>query len=227
MGNWRKGHQGFLSVSTGRRNVPGPALKLDPVEYVPKNLKEAKQQSLAARRDLNCRVWAKKLDSALSHPSVQGNAAKEERARLHVLSAYLMDDPLACTEAETQMAGVLHDAWRGERKLSDGTCEPQMEDDGMGGKFDIANTAYADLPPKWRHERLQTAIGALSATLEGPRDIETVASKTHEDRLSRNSEWAKEHQNVPYANLSEVEKENYRAVARIARQQVLNTKLGS
>jgi len=39
-----------------------------------------------------------------------------------------------------------HEAWRRTRLLPDGTYEPRMKPDGLGGMVDIANTGYADLP---------------------------------------------------------------------------------
>lgn len=116
-----------------------------------------------------------------------------------------------------QIASVLHDEWRAQRLLADGSYEPRIKDDGAGGTVDIANTDYVNLPEKWQAENKAAAwlvAAAIQANPEGT--IDDLAAVVHTDWLSRNGEWAPAEQALPYAELSEDEKEKDRAVVRVA-----------
>lgn len=147
------------------------------------------------------------------------NVAEEDQM-LHEGVAIVSRFPSACERVSDSVATRLHDAWRAPRALADGSFEPRLKDDGVGGQVDIANTGYADLPPKWQAENAAAAAGAIQAVSENPRDLEAAASAVHEDWLSRNGEWAEPEQKLPYAQLSEVEKEKDRVVVRAAREEI-------
>lgn len=112
---------------------------------------------------------------------------------------------------ESKLAAQLHEEWAEFRNR-----EPRMKDDGQGGQVDIANTAFLDLPHKWQEENLLAGRSALAAVTEEEGNIESVAARIHRDWLSRNGEWAEEHQKRPYHLLSEEEKEKDRVLARAA-----------
>ena len=114
-------------------------------------------------------------------------------------------------------AAELHDQWRASRQLPDGTYEPRWKDDGQGGQVDIANTPYAELPPVWQAENKSAAESAICAILKNPdATVESLAATVHEDWLDRNGDWAPPEQKLPYAELTEEEKEKDRVVVRAA-----------
>lgn len=99
-----------------------------------------------------------------------------------------------------------------------------MKDDGQGGEVDIANTPYADLPPKWQAENKASAESAVRAILDNPdADMEQLASIVHDAWLERNGSWAPPEQNVPYEQLSETEKQKDRDVVEAARRAIQGT----
>lgn len=144
----------------------------------------------------------------------------EEEQMLHEGVAIVSRFPSARERVSESVATRLHDAWRAPRALADGSFEPRMKDDGAGGQVDIANTDYADLPPRWQAENAAAAAGAIQAVSENPRDLEAAASAVHDDWLSRNGEWAEPEQKLPYEQLSEVEKEKDRVVVHAAREEI-------
>lgn len=130
------------------------------------------------------------------------------------------DGPKPPDEVVASVASRLHDAWRAGRKKDDGTYEPRMKDDGKGGEVDIANTNYADLPPKWQEENKKAAESALQAILDNPdADTEELADIVHQQWLARNGEWAPAEQKLPYAELSEAEKQKDRDVVLAAMEE--------
>lgn len=117
--------------------------------------------------------------------------------------------------AVTDIASSMHDGWREGRRKADGTFEPRMKDDGKGGQVDIANTDYKNLPKKWQAENKASAESAIAA-VQAHDNVDSAASQIHDDWLSRNGDWAPDEQKLPYSELSEVEKEKDRVVARAA-----------
>ena len=121
------------------------------------------------------------------------------------------------TRPVEDIASDLHEAWRAPRRLEDGSFEPRMKDDGEGGEVDIANTPYHKLPPKWQAENKSAAEGVVRAVSSNPTgSLDDHASAVHDDWLSRNSEWASDEQKLPYAELSQEEKDKDIAVVRTA-----------
>ena len=110
----------------------------------------------------------------------------------------------------------MHEQWRAPRKRDDGTFEERWKPDGNGGMVDIANTPYDKLPNKWKEEGKVAVKGAIMAVQKFAGNIEQASNEIHEQWLERNGEWAEPHQKVPYAELSEEEKEKDRVIARIA-----------
>jgi len=118
------------------------------------------------------------------------------------------------------VATALHEAWRAPRATGNGTFEPRVKDDGAGGTVDIANTTYEALPSKWQAENLASATAAIVAVEALARgdnvDTELVSAAVHVAWLERNGDWAEPEQAVPYAQLSEMEKDKDRSVAAAA-----------
>jgi len=118
-----------------------------------------------------------------------------------------------------KIASMLHDEWRAQYKLTDGTYA-HRERDGV----DIANTNYEDLPEKYKKEnRISAEIAfeqinlAISEGKALDEDfIEATSDILHAKWLERNAEYAKEYQKLPYAELSEEEKDKDRLIIRKA-----------
>ena len=149
--------------------------------------------------------------------SEDSSPAVYQRAPMLVLG----DAPQIAEEKVTDLASSLHDEWRSERfRPETGGYEPRMKDDGKGGEVDIANTDYADLPEKWQAENKAAALGALRIVTRSHArpdgSIEQMSALVHEDWLSRNGDWASAEQKLPYAELSEDEKEKDRVLVRSA-----------
>jgi len=135
----------------------------------------------------------------------------------------LHDRPAGLRADVLAVGGAMHDQWRFARPKTGpgGTYEVRMKPAGDGTEVDIANTAFADLPPKYQQENLAAGAGALAAASHAweaslwTRE-ERVARVVHEQWLARNKDWAPPEQSVPYADLSEAEKDKDRILARDA-----------
>jgi hypothetical protein len=123
-------------------------------------------------------------------------------------------------QARIDVASALHNEWRANRKREDGTYEPRMKDDGVGGQVDIANTDYINLPEKWQTENRIAAEVAVNlvygAKQEGkditsPEFLEEASEAVHIEWMKRNpkEEWNAA-QHVPYSELPESEKQKDR-----------------
>jgi len=65
---------------------------------------------------------------------------------------------------------------------------------------------------------MAAAEGVVKSIHSNPTgDDDAIADVVHQDWLSRNSEWAEEGQKLPYAQLSQEEKDKDRAVVSTAR----------
>jgi hypothetical protein len=118
-----------------------------------------------------------------------------------------------------ETASILHENWRANRLLPDGTFDPRLKDDGQGGQVDIANTPYADLPEKWQAENRAAATAVVKAIRENPdADMEALADIVHQDWMARNGSWAPPEQMLPYAELSPENKDLDRDVVRAGLQ---------
>lgn len=129
----------------------------------------------------------------------------------------------------TELASFFHDEWRKTRLKSDGTYEPRLKDDGVGGQCDIANTIYANLPEKWQAENKAAAtvlvdlinIRNLAHIHENKNDpvwmgyfIELNSAKVH-DAWSLRNDWSPLAK-IKYDDLPDDEKEKDRAQVRAA-----------
>lgn len=148
-------------------------------------------------------------------------------------------------EKTGELASLLHDEWRASRKKEDGTFNPQVKvlvatDDGKEKWFnadkvpptakelkrqDIANTDYENLDPYYQGENkisAEVAIGEVYKNRNAIDDynreafIEGASNVMHEKWLERNGSWAPPEQKLPYAELSEEEKEKDRVIIRRA-----------
>lgn len=89
---------------------------------------------------------------------------------------------------------------------------------------DLAKLEYSELPSDWQKERWSGAKIALDTLLETvksgkPLDdefIEYASDIIHEEWLPRNVERAKDYHKLPYADLSNFQKEKDRIFARAA-----------
>jgi hypothetical protein len=130
-------------------------------------------------------------------------------------------------------AGRLHDQWRSARRLETGGYEPRVKttadaswiDKHGTDQVDIANTRYKDLPADWQKENKASASVAVKIAadareqgvdLRSSEFMESASEKVHIAWLERNGEWAPTDQKLPYAELSEAEKEKDRVVVRTA-----------
>ncbi len=123
-------------------------------------------------------------------------------------------------QAKITVASSLHDQWRASRRKEDGTYEPRMKDDGLGGQVDIANTEYINLPEKWQGENktaAETAVNIVYGAKQERKDVTTpefleeASASVHEEWMKRNpkADWNAA-QHVPYSELSEPEKQKDR-----------------
>jgi hypothetical protein len=135
-----------------------------------------------------------------------------------------------------ELAASLHDEWRAARLNSEtGEYEPRLKPTqdatwiashaGLR-ECDIANTPFSDLPAEWKADNEAAAITAVDTVLSFYREypgqefsnfsLEQGAAVIHEAWLKRNIDRAEEAQKVPYAKLSESEKEKDRLQERVA-----------
>jgi hypothetical protein len=91
-----------------------------------------------------------------------------------------------------------------------------------GIEYDIANLDYDDLPEQFRYENFESAKSAEDALNLGMKKglraedlLEFSSDEVHEAWLSRNASWAPAEQNVPYSQLSEMEKDKDRLIVRL------------
>ncbi len=136
-------------------------------------------------------------------------------------------------QAKITVASSLHDQWRASRKKEDGTYEPRMKDNGLGGQVDIANTEYINLPEKWQGENkiaAETAVNIVyGAKQEGkdvtsPEFLEEASEAVHIEWMKRNpkEDWNAA-QHVPYSELSEPEKQKDRDHVVLAIQNLTSS----
>lgn len=127
------------------------------------------------------------------------------------------------------VASVGHEEWRKGWKEANGdaprikttTDEAWIKKNGTD-QVNIAALSYEQLPSDWQKEnRLagEATADALLAAKEQRRPfdsqlMEEVADHLHAKWLERNGSWAPPEQSVPYAQLSEAEKEKDRLFVR-------------
>lgn len=128
------------------------------------------------------------------------------------------------------MASQLHDDWRRSRLKSgthgqpDAVYDPRMKPSGLddGQEIDIAQH-YDKLTPKWQAENKMAAQAAISIVrqalatgktldqLSAGGNLEAMADQVHQAWMQRNPKADyNAAQHVPYANLSEEEKQKDR-----------------
>lgn len=139
-----------------------------------------------------------------------------------------------------------HEIWRAPRKQEDGTYEPRLKEldlqkDGewmaanealvlhrnTKPEVDIANLSFEQLPPSRQEDTRESFHYAFEAVLRAahngtPHDeafIDATADTIHERWVMRNEKSAEPEQLLPYAQLSEEEREKDRKYVRLALEQ--------
>ena len=143
-------------------------------------------------------------------------------------------------QAISQAGDSLHELWRESYRAASGdtprwkalndasvgwlqTCEDipsssvRTNPETKKAEIDIASLPNSKLPPQFAEENLKSAKGAIQSISVNPgSSMEERAAHVHEQWLERNGSWAPENQKLPYAQLSEIEKEKDRVVVRAA-----------
>lgn len=128
-----------------------------------------------------------------------------------------------------RVAAQVHEAWRAQWRREHGD-EPRIKrtrDSAWSAAHgtncvDIAGTSFSDLPDDWQEENLRNAEVSVDAVLASvdagePLDatrIEILAETVHAAWLVRNGDRAPPHQQRPYADLDESDKDRDRLVVR-------------
>lgn len=142
-----------------------------------------------------------------------------------------MDDFIIKEALSYSLGSDLHEVWRANRKLEDGSYEPRIKkskDEDWNIKHgtdevDIANCSFAELPSNWQYENLEAARTAINlvydSVIEGKQqtfeEIEMLSSEVHIAWQQRNDwvfdpNYGNPEQAVSYIELSEEEKEKDR-----------------
>ena len=158
---------------------------------------------------------------------------KESKEKFVTEESYMWASPLPAPVLLTYVelkrwyaesfASVLHDIWRESYRQADGTIGSRVKKIG-GFEFDIANLPFEDLPERYQVENLESAKVAsrhfVEQTIVGnavdDAFIEYAAANVHIAWMERNREWAPANLLMPYAELSEEEKEKDRRIVREA-----------
>ena len=143
--------------------------------------------------------------------------------------------PLQFDAAVSTAADQLHANWREEWRAQHGD-EPRWKDikpesvdwvsrqpdfppealrvaENGTHQINIAALPNSLLPPQFSEENTNAARGAIAAIRNNPgAGEEQLASMVHYQWLERNGSWAPPELKVPYAQLSEAEKEKYRVI---------------
>lgn len=129
-----------------------------------------------------------------------------------------------------EVASAGHEDWLKEYRAQNGskprikkTTDPAFLARGIK-EVDIASLSYEGLPTDWQAENKAAAEVAVDCVLAAVDQdvaldeafIETASAVQHEKWLERNGAWAPENQKLPYADLSEEEKEKDRFFVRRA-----------
>lgn len=146
-----------------------------------------------------------------------------------------MNDDLIKTALAYSLGSDIHEAWRAPRKKDDGTFEPRMKkskDEEWNAAHgtddvDIANCSFDELPANWQYENLEAARVVINLvydkTIAGemitPEEAEIMAATIHDEWLKRNDwvynpEYGNPALAVPYADLSQEEKDKDRTQIR-------------
>lgn len=130
----------------------------------------------------------------------------------------------------TSVAAAAHEDWRTQYRAANGatprtkkTKDQAFLDRGIT-EVDIASLSYAELPSDWQAENragAECAVDLVLAAAEQHRAldsafVEQTSATQHTKWLDRNGAWAPENQKLPYAQLSEDEKEKDRFFVRQA-----------
>lgn len=127
------------------------------------------------------------------------------------------------------VAAAAHEDWRVQYRSANGdtprikkTKDPAFLARGIT-EVDIAALAYAELPSDWQAENkagAECAVDQVLAALErralDAAFIEEASAAQHAKWLERNGSWAPASQQLPYAQLTEDEKEKDRFFVRRA-----------
>lgn len=127
------------------------------------------------------------------------------------------------------VASRAHEAWREQWRGQSGAAPRSKKTQDRAwiaahgtDYVDIAATSFSELPDDWQEENRRNAEVSVDAVLESvalgaPLDvarIECIAETVHAAWLARNGRWAPPHQQRPYADLDESDKERDRLVVR-------------
>ena len=130
----------------------------------------------------------------------------------------------------TEVATAAHGDWMTQYRAANGdkprikkTKDQAFLDRGIV-EVDIATLSYVELPSDWQAENkagAECAVDCVLAAFEQGRPLDDLfveeASATQHDKwLERNGSWAPENQKLPYAQLSEDDKEKDRFFVRQA-----------
>ncbi|MBI5798819.1 MAG: hypothetical protein HZB10_02720 [Candidatus Yonathbacteria bacterium] len=142
------------------------------------------------------------------------------------------EDEVKKNDQISELGALLHDEWREPRKKEDGTFEARLKKtkdeawikEHRADEVDIANTDYINLPEDWKGENKISADVAISEVYKAVENkqelddafVESASDAMHVKWLERNGGWAPPEQKLPYAELSEEEKEKDRAIIRKA-----------
>ena len=104
---------------------------------------------------------------------------------------YNMDDLMIKEALSYSLGSDLHEVWRSNRKLEDGTFEPRIKkskDEAWNAshgtdEVDIANCSFEQLPSNWQYENLEAARVAIELVYDKimsgeqftPEEIEQMA----------------------------------------------------
>ena len=133
--------------------------------------------------------------------------------------------------ARRRIAAGLHNTWRFNRLLPDGSYEPRMKEvDGQ--IYDIANLPFESLPHQFQEANLSAAhtasryieqvLAAGAPPLTSKEFLETASWNQHIAWMEANPWCTDPLQMCPYNELSEAEKEKDRVVVRLARREYVS-----
>lgn len=130
----------------------------------------------------------------------------------------MMREQLAFKDpAIIDVASELHEGWR-KTWMESNPGKPRMKVNMDGSYLDI-NKPFKDLHFDWQRENLLAAFAAKQACLLNPRDDEAAADYIHKEWMKRNPKTdTNAAQHVPFASLSDADKEKDRKHVLIMRE---------
>eukprot|EP00516_Mucochytrium_quahogii_P000318 CAMPEP_0203746122 /NCGR_PEP_ID=MMETSP0098-20131031/1653_1 /ASSEMBLY_ACC=CAM_ASM_000208 /TAXON_ID=96639 /ORGANISM=" , Strain NY0313808BC1" /LENGTH=333 /DNA_ID=CAMNT_0050634097 /DNA_START=51 /DNA_END=1052 /DNA_ORIENTATION=- len=182
-------------------------------------------------------VCTEHCESKFVYEILEAAGKLEEEEELDIDKVEEVEDDLETFEVST--ASELHEMWRSKRKMmEDGTFEPRIKII-KSQKYDIANLTFKELPPYFKLENLLASHAAcesirrcwqrmgfteddlphdrkekFASELNTAEFLELASEDQHINWLKRNGEqpWVSIEQKLPYAQLSEEEKQKDRDI---------------